>query len=104
MGDRRQGARLHRYRNLFGGVVPPWFPLAACRGQTWLMYDEPRAAVELCAGCAVLDVCRPWAIGPPDPVPYGVAGGMTHRDRQRLRTAVRQTEQCPTIGYDQEAG
>lgn len=83
-----------RFRNLqptseFWG----WRDDGACVGHNDLFYsaeDEPKGvrrrkeekAVAICAGCAVLDTCRKFAIEAGEL--YGVWGGMTEGDRHKL--------------------
>ena len=92
MSDRRRGARMHRHRDLFAGEVPTWWSGAACRGQTSRFFADDRIgqadAVVICERCPVLEACRSWALGSPDPVPGGVAGGLTHAERKAHRRAV----------------
>ena len=62
---------------------------AACKGSEHLMRatndHRARRARNLCNSCPVLTPCREWALQDPDPVPMHVAGGLTVRERRRLR-------------------
>jgi len=92
MADRRLDPRLHRVAGLFRpGEVPAWRADAACHGRTALFYSPDRndraEAVAICEGCPVLEACRFWALARPDPVPGGIAGGLTHGTRIKLRRA-----------------
>lgn len=73
-----------------------WQQQAACRGRGELFFHPPgerepsrsrrdRAAQELCRTCPVLDTCRAFALAHDEP--YGVWGGLTEDDRQRLTPA-----------------
>lgn len=48
-------------------------------------FDRETQAVQVCAGCPVRQACRSHALTRPEP--YGVWGGLTELDRQRLRKA-----------------
>jgi len=76
----------------------PWVEDAACRtlGPSYMFVEPSRAEAwsrnmellvrercELCHSCPVLVPCREWALTRPDPAEYGVAGGMSYRDRKR---------------------
>jgi WhiB family redox-sensing transcriptional regulator len=47
------------------------------------------AARAVCAACPVFDECREWALANPDPVPGGLAAGLTHRQRDTIRLGFR---------------
>jgi len=78
----------------------PWSADAACLnvGPSYMFIEPSREdhwgkdmteAVEerkaLCHSCPVEVPCREWALTRPDPAEYGVAGGMSYRDRKRWR-------------------
>ncbi|WP_256820419.1 WhiB family transcriptional regulator [Dietzia sp. Die43] len=83
-----------RFRNLTPtSEFWAWRDDGACVGENDLFYsaeDEPKgvrrrkeaAAIAICRGCAVLEVCRTFAIEAGEL--YGVWGGMTEADRHRL--------------------
>lgn len=69
--------------------VPAWSTNAACSGlgrQVDLFFPEKgvgcRAALEICAGCAVRVECGEYALE--HRIRHGVWGGMTGRERQRI--------------------
>ncbi|MFC8408546.1 WhiB family transcriptional regulator [Streptomyces griseoincarnatus] len=52
----------------------------------WFVEGLRQADAEaLCEGCSFLDVCRAFALGRPEL--FGVWGGTTRRERERLRRA-----------------
>jgi WhiB family redox-sensing transcriptional regulator len=72
----------------------PWVAHAACSGKADLFYPEDygneaaqlakaNAAKAICATCPVLRDCGRWAILRPEP--FGIWGGMTARERGRVR-------------------
>lgn len=68
----------------------PWADDAACAGQdTELWFSGPaqthitEAAKTICRGCSVVGACLEWAL--PQTDLWGVFGGLTRKDRQRLR-------------------
>lgn len=66
----------------------PWTEHAACRGSTALMNgdrDDADEALAVCRTCPVIDACRAWALTTPDPADGLVAGGLTPRQRARVR-------------------
>ena len=89
MADGRLGARLHALADALRASPEPWRADAACHGRTATMYPTGAPgiadAVAVCAGCVVLEPCRTWALSRPDPVPGGVAGGLTERQRAAVR-------------------
>lgn len=64
-----------------------WMENAACKGLTTLFFgdsgDHAKDAKEVCATCSVLEQCREWALS--EYLPSGVCGGMTPKERRRLR-------------------
>jgi len=77
-----------------------WIPRAACRGlDVNLFFGEPtedgnarrekgrwkrvKQAKDVCESCPVEMQCLMWAL---TALPHGIAGGMTQRERERLRT------------------
>lgn len=75
-----------------------WRADAACKGVDPLLFFGPRVdgtrsepgrparvmkAKMICKSCPVLVECREWAIGN---LEYGIAGGMTEKERQREYT------------------
>jgi WhiB family redox-sensing transcriptional regulator len=67
---------------------PAWHAKAACRGEavdTFFpnSHEELRDAVAICAGCSVKTECRNYALD--DPSLKGIWGGMSGRERIRLR-------------------
>lgn len=68
----------------------PWMEEAACKGMdTELFFPETpvviRAAKRVCGGCAVRVECLTFAVEAD--CRFGVFGGLTHRERNRLLTA-----------------
>ena len=64
---------------------PAWHHRAACRGKTDVMYGDGGLAVsarQLCFDCPVRTECAEAAIKEP----FGVWGGLSARQRQRIRT------------------
>jgi WhiB family redox-sensing transcriptional regulator len=78
---------------------------AACSGQTALMFSheckssctparscdrDPSVLVakSLCAGCPVIAQCRFWSIV--TALPAGIAGGLTVKERRRVRRKLNQ--------------
>jgi hypothetical protein len=71
---------------------PDWMTLAACRGQTELMFPERgtahrkiRAARNLCAGCPVGVECEAWAHL--HHVAYGIWNGKHAKDLSHQRNS-----------------
>ena len=78
-----------------------WFDHAACKGQTDLFFEHRcssrcnahahgcdrlecvRVAREICNTCLVFEQCRTWSVE--HDLQYGVAGGLTERERSQLR-------------------
>lgn len=73
----------------------PWRASAACRGMPLALFfpDEGHPVSDLargvCAACSVADECREWSIG--EPAQSGFAGGLTGRERARLRAQRRRS-------------
>lgn len=72
--------------------LPGWYDRAACIGMDTgeFFVSVPRGqkpvhttALEACRACPVVDPCRAYALA--DPSLYGVWGGTTEADRDRLR-------------------
>jgi WhiB family redox-sensing transcriptional regulator len=78
-----------------------WAASAACAGLTELMVADSkmlrrggamgriREAKRVCVSCPVLDECREWALGFPDPAYDMVAGGLDPLERSRMRRGLR---------------
>jgi hypothetical protein len=67
---------------------PVWMPLAACSGLDSELFHPPRgenarAAKAVCWSCRVREDCLDWALRTGQH--YGIWGGMSERDRRRLR-------------------
>jgi WhiB family transcriptional regulator, redox-sensing transcriptional regulator len=72
----------------------PWREQAACTGrQEFFFQDHKSTAVKkaktICAGCAVLEKCKEYAL---EHVEFGVWGGMTANERRRLMRARRKKD------------
>lgn len=70
--------------------VGPWARHAACAGLTDLMFvgelGPLEEAKEVCELCSVQIPCLDWALSSRfDPCPHAVLGGLSGRERQRLR-------------------
>lgn len=84
-------------------LTPPdsgWMDRAACVGAWTLMESEDdrliRRAREMCADCPVWRQCRAWVLSlPPREDVYGVAGGLTAEERQKIRRSVRRSRYKP---------
>ena len=69
----------------------PWRHKAACRGQDteyWFSADSGvtpsvRKALDVCRGCEVQLACLQYAVDRPEY--FGIWGGMTSKQRQRIR-------------------
>ncbi|MFN7150007.1 MAG: WhiB family transcriptional regulator [Microthrixaceae bacterium] len=77
-----------------GGLRPPWAALAACRGQTDIMFPERGAstapAKALCAACPVAPECREWGDVMEQGVGlYGILAGESAEKRKLRRRAER---------------
>jgi WhiB family redox-sensing transcriptional regulator len=89
------------HHRIYGwGKIQPWEARGACRDtpiELWFGSDvsvspgqrrpyrtpeQTRQAKEICASCPVLDECQAWALR--SKIPFGVLGGWTERERQRL--------------------
>lgn len=72
-------------------MTAPWMHQAACRGLGDIMFPtrgEPTApAKAVCADCPVRPECREWALANGEK--YGVLGGLSERERGRIRRARR---------------
>ncbi len=85
-----------RYRRRFPDGTPPatdltWMDHAACRTQPTDVFFPTttagyKAAQALCAGCDVQSTCLAWAVATDQP--YGVWGGLSFDERERLRGTV----------------
>jgi len=68
---------------------PAWHRDAACRGHTDLFFPIRGQATEpakaICATCLVRDECLAAALEMGDGGPVGVWGGMSARERKKLR-------------------
>lgn len=82
---------------------PPgsWADHAACRGQHHLFviniigahrytlhrkhHTQANQAIRICHSCPVITQCRQWAMTEPDPAYDHIAGGLTPRDRYRIK-------------------
>ncbi len=67
----------------------PWSARANCAGLTDLMssdHEHSIHALTICAGCPVITPCRNWALTDPDPAYGMIAGGLTPRQRRRMRS------------------
>lgn len=56
------------------------------RGPAQRARHQIDAARTICQSCPVLDQCRTWALTDPDPAAYMIAGGLTPRERDALRS------------------
>lgn len=75
---------------LFAAGRPSWFADAACRQHPELSWhpkpgESTTAVRAVCAACLVVDECCDYALA--DPGLVGVWGGMSVRERDRLRRA-----------------
>ena len=95
-GDRRRVARAAHVREwreraaCRGGVDPDLFFPAAESGAA--RDAQVRAAKAVCARCPVRSECLDEALVR---IPYGIAGGLTERERQRLRRTHRAITSAP---------
>jgi hypothetical protein len=70
---------------------PAWWSDAACRAApvsiTWFPErgQDGTRAVEVCRSCLVLEECRTWSLDQ-GPGLVGIFGGLTEKDRRKLRT------------------
>lgn len=62
-----------------------WADNAACSTRAAVFQASDESALTVCARCPVLSPCRAWAMGPVDPVPGLVAGGITSQNRAKMR-------------------
>jgi WhiB family redox-sensing transcriptional regulator len=76
----------------YGTAPGDWAEHAACRTTNTDMHlgTHPwpkRIATcrHICHHCPVLNECREWALTTPDPATEHMAGGLTPRERQRIR-------------------
>lgn len=70
-----------------------WMTEANCLGvDADLMFpsrgEDTREGKRVCAGCSVRDACLEFALTPPVER-YGIYGGLSERERRRLRTKAR---------------
>jgi WhiB family transcriptional regulator, redox-sensing transcriptional regulator len=49
----------------------------------------------ICAGCDVREECLEFALGDTDAYHHGIWGGTTHRERQRIRGAMKRAGSSP---------
>ena len=68
-----------------------WYADAACRGMPGEIFFPQRGemtttAKAVCASCTVREECLEAALGPPSEK-FGVWGGMSERERRRVRHA-----------------
>lgn len=78
-------------------LTPPdtgWMAKAACAGYWTLMESteerDEKVAKDLCRACPVWEACRAWTLSlPPRQDVYGVAGGMTAKERELVRRRLR---------------
>lgn len=74
------GSRLER---------PAWHEQAACRGESWLMFDDDPASIlaakELCVTCLVSAECLSEALAGPVAWDLGVRGGLSEAQRRTMR-------------------
>lgn len=76
---------------------PPWHCHGACRSCDPGIIFFPRQgepngpAKAVCAGCAVQDACRTWALAQGDAL-VGVWGGTSHIERVRERRRLRRLQ------------
>lgn len=83
--------------DVFADPAPPaaaWQELANCRGVDPDLFftergESTREAKEVCAGCAVRSECLEYAMGVPER--FGIWGGLSERERRRLRLVRRNT-------------
>jgi WhiB family redox-sensing transcriptional regulator len=66
----------------------PWMADAACRGTNPDLFITDRGqatseAKRICADCPVKQACADTALA--DPSLHGIWGGLSHRDRRRIR-------------------
>lgn len=66
-----------------------WFPE---RGAS---VDDIRTARRLCSECPLLAACRCWALAHPQDATHGIWGGLTARERQRIRRDQRRHARTP---------
>jgi WhiB family redox-sensing transcriptional regulator len=101
-------------------LTPPdtgWIDRVICRDMGAVMDGETpedeRHAKELCHACPVKQDCRSYALSlPPSKDFYGVAGGLTVKERQDLRRRNRrsrppepqETKQCPRCREEKPLG
>lgn len=86
-----RGHDLFTLDDLLGLLHPTWHQHAACRGQGVDDWFPSRGATTVdakavCERCEVAETCRTWAIGHEGAL-HGVWGGLSERERRRLRTS-----------------
>ena len=68
---------------------PAWHRVAACRGESWLMFDDdPRSVMdarEVCRGCTVRPECLTEALSMPVSWDRGVRAGLSEQQRRTMR-------------------
>jgi len=79
-------------------LVAEWRAQANCRGVDPAVFFPERGeptgeAKRICTGCVVRDDCLEWALANGER--YGIWGGLSGRERRRLRPARRQARQQP---------
>jgi len=57
------------------------------RGSGTRLAVQASHAIAVCHTCPVLNQCRNWALGDPDPAYHMVAGGLDPHQRHQLRKA-----------------
>jgi WhiB family transcriptional regulator, redox-sensing transcriptional regulator len=72
----------------------PWMAKAACRGVAVDLFFPDRGATtreakEVCRGCEVREECLEYSLGSA-PEKFGIWGGMSERERRRMRRERRQ--------------
>jgi WhiB family redox-sensing transcriptional regulator len=100
MRDRQQEARARTTRGRELGFDPlvlpfqpePWVDKAACRDAKWQTFFPERGegagpAKAICARCPVREACLDYALR--WNITYGVWGGLSEKQRRRLRSARR---------------
>ena len=91
-------------------LLGEWRARAACLGQSSDIFfpevgnhdDHERAdelrreALAICASCPVITECRDYAVRMGSNLPYGIWGGLTARDRRRMRRLRTDAHRPPT--------
>lgn len=82
-----------------------WMDHAGCAGRAKLMHPEPDdvSAVDrakaICAGCPVQLTCLEWALARRER--FGVWGGTSEEDREKLRRSLRREALVRLAGVEQ---